>query len=103
MSLETLDRKPFLAINGIQTLSHDYLNLVGDLALLRDRGISRFRLSPHTCDMVEVATVFRAALDGAIAPDEAIARLEALTLPAPFSNGFLHRCPGWQWTRAGAA
>jgi collagenase-like PrtC family protease len=103
MSLETLDRKPFLAINGIQTLSHDYLNLVGDLALLRDHGIARFRLSPHTCDMVEVAAVFRAALDGDIAPDEAISRLEALKLPAPFSNGFLHRSPGWRWTRAGAA
>jgi collagenase-like PrtC family protease len=29
MVLKTLEGQPFLAVNGIQTLSHDYLNLIG--------------------------------------------------------------------------
>ena len=66
MQLRTLEDKPFLAINGIQTLSNDYLNLIGELADLQAMGVSRFRLSPHSCDMVEVATIFRAVLDRSI-------------------------------------
>ena len=61
MTLRTLEDKPFLTVNGIQTLSHDYLNLAGELAELQDMGVARFRLSPHSCDMVEVAKVFRDA------------------------------------------
>lgn len=90
LELDTLDGKPFLTINGIQTLSHDYLNLVRDLPELRRMGISRFRLSPHSCDMVQVAKVFRHALDSAVSTNEAGAMLEEMNLPAPFSNGFFH-------------
>ena len=42
MPLRTLEDKPFLAVNGIQTMSHDYLNLVGELADLQDMGVSAF-------------------------------------------------------------
>ena len=63
MTLRTLEDKPFLTVNGIQTLSHDYLNLIGELADLQAMGVTRFRLSPHSCDMVEVATIFRDVLD----------------------------------------
>ncbi len=102
LPLRTLDGRPFLAVNGIQTMSHDYLNLAGELADLRAMGVSRFRLSPHSCDMMEVAAIFRAALDAQISPSEATARLAALPLDAPFSNGFYHGKPGFSWTRAGA-
>jgi collagenase-like PrtC family protease len=102
MSLRTLEDKPFLAVNGIQTLSHDYLNLIGELADLQAMGVNRFRLSPHSCDMVEVATIFRAVLDRRIAGPDAAARLEALKLDAPFSNGFYYGKPGHSWNRASA-
>jgi collagenase-like PrtC family protease len=100
LALATLEGKPFLAINGIQTLSHDYLNLVGALPELRRSGVSRFRLSPHSCDMVAVAKVFRDVLDRRIGADEALGRLDGLNLPAPFSNGFFHHKPGCSWTTA---
>ncbi len=90
-------------MNGIQTLSYDYLNLIQELAELREMGVSRFRLSPHDCDMVEVAATFRAALDGRIAAAEAAARLDALKLEAPFSNGFYYGRAGHIWTGAAAA
>jgi collagenase-like PrtC family protease len=98
LELDTLDGKPFLAVNGIQTLSYDYLNLVQELAELRAMGASNFRLSPHDCDMVEVAAIFRAALDGRITLADAAARLDALKLGAPFSNGFYHGCAGYMRT-----
>ena len=103
MTLRTLEDKPFLTVNGIQTMSHDYLNLAGELAELQDMGVARFRLSPHSCDMVEVANVFRDALDRRLGAAEATARLEALKIGAPFSNGFYYGKPGYRLSRAAAA
>lgn len=100
LALRTLENKPFLTVNGIQTLSYEYLDLSGDLATLQDMGIRRFRLSPHSCDMVAAATIFRDALDGRIDAQETQARLEALKLDAPFSNGFFHGKPGTHWQPA---
>jgi collagenase-like PrtC family protease len=102
MTLRTLENEPFLTVNGIQTMSHDYLNLAGELADLQAMGVGGFRLSPHGCDMVEVAAVFRAMLDRRINGGEAAARLEALKLGAPFSNGFYYGKPGHGWNRARA-
>ena len=51
-------------------------------------GVSRFRLSPHSCDMVRVATAFCGLLDGTLAAAEAAAALTGLNLPGPFSDGF---------------
>lgn len=95
LALRTLDGTPFLTINGIQTMSHDYLNLIAELPALRAMGVSRFRLSPHTCDMVEVAAIFRAVADRRIDAGEAAVRLDAMHLPAPSSNGFYHGRPGF--------
>lgn len=103
LELTTLDNKSFLAINGIQTMSHSYLNLIGELPALQSMGVSRFRLSPHTCDMVQVANIFRAVLDRTLLPDEAVARLDALEPRATFSNGFYYGKPGHAWTGASTA
>ncbi len=95
--LSTLERKPFLVANGVQTLSFEYLNLVQEVPALKAAGVARFRLSPHSCDMVGVASVFRGVLDEAISVAEGLERLNALPLEAPFSNGFVHGRPGHQW------
>lgn len=100
LELRTLDGQSFLSVNGIQTLSHEYGNAAHELMPLRAMGVSRFRLSPHSCDMVKVASTFRAALDGAIDGAEATARLAALNLPASFCNGFYHGKAGHIWTHA---
>ena len=100
MTLRTLEDQPFLTVNGIQTMSHDYLNLSGELGELQDMGITRFRLSPHSCDMVAVATIFRDVLGRRIDTAEAAARLDALQLGAPFSNGFYHGKRGHTWSQA---
>lgn len=97
MLLKTLNNEPFLAINGIQTLSHSCLNLLQELDELRSMGINAFRLSPHNHDMVQTAQLYRDVLDGKISALEASSRLEVTGLAAPFANGFYHRQKGHRW------
>lgn len=98
LELTTLDGNPFLVINGIQTMSQRYLNLIGEVPQLRSMGVSKFRLSPHSCDMVQAASIFRAVLDGTLAIKEAAVQLAAVTPHATFSNGFYYGRPGHTWT-----
>jgi collagenase-like PrtC family protease len=102
LELSTLDDRKFLTVNGIQTLSYEYLNLVREVPALRAMGVSRFRLSPHTLDMVEVAKTFADVVDGKLGVDEAAARLEAIKPAAPFANGFYYGKPGYTWNSASA-
>jgi len=94
MGVETLDDQPFLAVNGLQTMSHTYLCLAAELAELQRLGVRRFRLSPHTVDMVRVAQGFRAVLDGARDGADLAAELAGLIQDAPLANGFFHNQPG---------
>jgi len=102
MDLETLSSEQFLSINGVQTLSHTYLNLMQEMEQMQSAGINAFRLSPHTHDMVRVAQIFRDVLDEKINDDEAEEQFKALKIPAPFSNGFFYGKPGYQWVEAEA-
>lgn len=96
MELKTLSGKPFLAINGIQTLSHTCLNLAQELPELEKMGVDTFRISPHTHDMVRTAEIFRRTLDKKISAKGAILQLEKMS-GMPFSNGFYHKIEGFRW------
>ena len=85
----TLDGAGFLAVNGVQTLSHVYANLIGDLDRLAAAGVGALRLSPHTGDFVAVTQAFADAVAGRISPEDGMARLSAIAPGAQFSNGFL--------------
>jgi collagenase-like PrtC family protease len=101
MVLKTLDGAPFLAINGIQTMSYKYLNLRPELDRLAAMGVARFRLSPDSRDMVQTARLFREVLDQRLGPAEAGFKLVELRPDAGYANGFLHRKPGHEWVAAG--
>ncbi len=64
---------------------------VSDLAAA---GVRSLRLSPHGCDMVRVAHIFRDVADGRIDGDAATAALASLPLPGPLSDGYLRGRPG---------
>jgi collagenase-like PrtC family protease len=96
MELRTLSGAPFLAINGVQTLSYTCLNLVQELAELSRMGVGAFRLSPHTHDMVRIAEVFSCVIDMKTSPEEALAQLGNIP-DMPFSNGFYHKTEGFRW------
>lgn len=97
LPVKTLDSQPFLALNGVQTLSHTCQSLIEDLPDLHEAGIRRFRLSPQDCDMVEVARIHDEVLNRFISPDEGIVRLRKVYPGVPLSNGFLHGSIGAAW------
>ncbi len=100
LAVETLDGERFLAVNGVQTLSHACCNSLGDSAKLRSAGVRSFRLSPQSGDMVAVARLFRDALDGRRDAASASRELAALAPFAPFSNGFLNGKAGYEFAPA---
>lgn len=103
MPVETLDAEPFLAVNGLQTLSHTAMNLIEGIPLLAQAGVRALRLSPQRCDMVSVAGAFRDVLDGRSEPARMRAALAELLPGIPFANGFLHGQVGAGWHSAGTA
>lgn len=95
MELETRSRQKFLAVNGIQTLSHRYLELSSEIGQLAAMGVRSFRLSPHDLDMPAVATAYRNQIEGQTSAEETVARLSELGLMQPTMNGFYHHRPGY--------
>ncbi len=97
MEVRTLDGHPFLAVNGIQTMSYGCVDLSTRVEELRALGVSALRLSPHSVDMVRVAQIFADAAAGRASGEEAHARLREAGLPLPAVNGFFHARPGHEW------
>jgi len=93
LAVTTLDDEPFLAMNGVQTLSYTSASLLGDVDKLRDAGVGAMRLSPQQCDMVAVAKLFRDVVDGKVGGNEGTQQLSAI-YPLKQSNGFLYAKPG---------
>lgn len=90
MGVETLDRVPLLAVNGTQTLSWAHCNLVRELGALAAMGIGRYRLSPQALDMVALAQLFRAVLEGRLEAEAAYRQVALLAPGATFCDGYFH-------------
>jgi len=93
LALATRDGDAFLALNGIQTQSSSVCNLVAELPALRELGVAAVRVSPHSTGCLETVALVRAALDGALSPQDAAQQVEGL-LPGPACNGYWHGKPG---------
>lgn len=61
MTLKTREHKPFLTINGIQTMSAQSHNLLAHIDAMRATGIEVIRLSPQAHHMGEIIAAFDAA------------------------------------------
>jgi collagenase-like PrtC family protease len=92
MVVKTLDGQDFLAVNGVQTLSYNCCNLIGDVGTLQDVGVTALRLSPHSGDFVAVCRAFRDAIDGK--DGEAVDLSTIAVPPMPFSRGFMFGATG---------
>ena len=90
MPLSTVNGQSFLTVNGIQTLSHSYVDLSGEIDEMVNMGIGHFRIMPQQADMVAVAGIYADRIAGRRDGEETAARLAALKLAAPLSNGFWH-------------
>jgi len=102
LPVTTLDGEPFLAMNGVQTMSHACANLLGEVGDLAASGVGALRLSPQRCDMVAVACVFRDVIDGRLTRDDGMHELSRIYPDVPFANGFVHGQPGAVFVAAGA-
>ena len=70
MTLETREGQPFLAINGIQTMSAQTYNLLSQVPEMLAMGIDVIRLSPQPQRMAEIVAAFDGARRGqAVSPD----------------------------------
>ena len=98
--LSSSEGQPFLVLNGTQTQSAAQQCLLADGAALRAAGVSSLRLSPCAHAFVEVIGWFEQVLNQGADAQEALAALQAMSLPGGLSNGFAHRKPGLDWVVA---
>lgn len=64
MPVRTVEGAPFLAVNGVQTLSHGLQVVDVAVARLRGSGVHALRLSPHTGNMAAIISAYRRYADG---------------------------------------
>ncbi len=71
ITLKTREGQPFLAINGIQTMSAQTYNLLAEIPDMRAMGIDIVRLSPQPHHMAEIVAAFDVACRGGNPPPAA--------------------------------
>tara|TARA_R110002051_G_scaffold100274_5_gene170590 strand:+ start:2853 stop:3767 length:915 start_codon:yes stop_codon:yes gene_type:complete len=94
MDVSTVEGQDFMAVNGLQTLSHGCQLVDVPVGDLKTAGISALRLSPHSLDMVAVCHLFQDFVAERILPHELALRVEALGPPGPLVSGYLHGAAG---------
>ncbi len=96
--ISTLLDENFLAVNGTQTMSFSYNNLIGELLEMQNLGINVFRISPHFFDMVSIIQSFKDVLDKKISSSEAMHKIKTI-MPndTKFSNGFYNGIEGREY------
>lgn len=90
MAIRTVDGAPFLAVNGIQTLSHGCHLADVDAARLEAAGVKALRISPHSGDVQELLAAFGRFARGALGAADLRAAVEGTQPPGPLINGYLH-------------
>ncbi len=97
LAVSTLEEQNIFAVNGIQTLSHSYCNLINELQDLMRIGINNFRFSPHSeVDILEISRIFKQYLDNKISLQEANIKINEETKNTDFVNGFFYEKPGME-------
>ncbi len=103
LSVRTMEDQPFLAMNGVQTLSDSCASMAHQLEALEKAGVTALRLSPLTGDFMGVCQAWRDRLDGHADGDTLAAQLAHLSGNMRLSDGFLTGARGADWSGRGAA
>lgn len=101
MDVTTIEGQGFLAVNGLQTLSHGCQLVDVEINELKEVGVSILRLSPHSLDMVAVSRLFHDYAAGQITSQELAQGIESLGPPGPLVSGYLHGAAGARWGTGG--
>jgi collagenase-like PrtC family protease len=97
----TVEGEPFLAMNGVLTMSHGVQVIDAESQALRAAGVTAIRLSPHTGDMIGTINAFRRFAEGAASAADLRAAIPADNRPGPLVGGYLAGAEGMRL--AGAA
>lgn len=100
--IETLDGIPFLAYNGVQTLSHALHVSPYATSTLQAHHVDALRLSPQSGDMVAIAQAWRDFLDDRLDLDALTARIRGEMPGFDLVSGYLAGRAGRERVAAGA-
>lgn len=98
--VETLDGQPFLAVNGVQTLSQSTACMAHQTEVLRDAGVAALRLSPQSQDFSAVCKAWNGRLAGRLDAPGLEAVLRPTVPGGRLSDGFLRGPAGANWSGA---
>jgi len=101
LCVSTLEDQPFLAMNGVQTLSDSYACAAYQVGDLARAGVSSLRLSPHSGGFRQICRHFRQLIDGGIDAAELASLVRAEKRDIRLSDGFLSGTRGADWSGAG--
>ncbi|MDD5329600.1 MAG: U32 family peptidase [Sulfuricella sp.] len=93
LTLNTREGQPFLALNGIQTMSASIYNLIGELDSMRATGVDVVRVSPQAFHTPKILKLFRDALDGRTTAQAAAQQMTKLMFDQA-CDGYWHGKPG---------
>ncbi|WP_037312338.1 ubiquinone anaerobic biosynthesis protein UbiV [Ruegeria halocynthiae] len=94
----TRDGKPFMATNGVQTLSDSYACTDYQIETLRSAGVSALRLSPHSNGFTRLCTLYRQRIDHNLAPGDLAHEILSTNPGTRLSDGFLTGEFGAEWS-----
>lgn len=103
LDVRTLEDQPFLAMNGVQTLSDSFACMAHQVAALRDAGVTALRLSPQSHGFAALCGWYRDLLEGRMSAGALVAAVQAAQPDVRLSDGFLTGARGVAWSGARGA
>ncbi|WP_197918183.1 ubiquinone anaerobic biosynthesis protein UbiV [Thiosulfatihalobacter marinus] len=103
LDVRTLEDQPFLAMNGVQTLSDSFACMAHQVAALRDAGVTALRLSPQSHGFAALCGWYRDLLEGRMSAGALVAAVQAAQPDVRLSDGFLTGERGVAWSGARGA
>ncbi|WP_417598919.1 ubiquinone anaerobic biosynthesis protein UbiV [Pararhodobacter oceanensis] len=98
LEVRTINGQPFMAMNGVQTLSDSYACTDHQIELLAEAGVSALRLSPQSEGFFTICQAYRDRLDGRLPEGGIAAAARALDPEVRLSDGFLTGASGVAWS-----
>lgn len=98
LDVTTLEGQPFLAMNGVQTLSYTYASAVHQTDALTKAGVSSLRLSPQSKGFSDLCRQYRQLLDGKVKGADVAETLTRMDDGIRLSDGFLTGNRGVDWS-----
>jgi len=98
LDVRTEDGRPFMAMNGVQTLSDSYACTDHQIEMLRSAGVSALRLSPQSQGFMHLCALYRRRLDQGLSRGALSQDILSANPDLRLSDGFLTGACGADWS-----